>query len=281
MSGEKKGRKSERPVPELKKERDSFIHSFFKKGAQFTQDLVNENNRLRTRLSEVEAEGAQLRAQVKSDDAIRELLKKIDALEREKMGLLSQYQQVEAASNRVVGQYTEIESELANLANLYVASYQLHASLSFRATVRQMKELLEQLVGARTFAVYLATSDGKFLSPVVAEGIGKPGSIPIKADDGGIGETFCTAVGRIEGGELHQGSFENPVALVPMKVEDKVIGVLVIFTTLAQKTRFLQVDIELFKLFGAHAGTALVCARLFSDGDHRIPSFDGFFEIDM
>jgi hypothetical protein len=281
MSGEKKGRKSERPLPELKKERDTFIQTFFEKGAKFTQELLNENNRLRNRLAEVETEGAQLRAQVKSDDAIRELLKKIDALEREKMGLLSQFEQFEAASTRVVGQYTEIESELANLANLYVASYQMHASLSFRSTVRQLKELLEQLVGARSFAVYLTTSDGRFLSPVVAEGIGRPGSLPVKADDGGIGETFCTGVARIEGGDLSGGSFEKPVALVPMKVEDKVIGVLVIFTTLAQKTRFMQVDIELLKLFGAHAGVALVCARLFADGDHRIPSFDGFFEIDM
>jgi hypothetical protein len=281
MTADKKGRDSERPLPELKKERDSFIQTFFTKGAHFTQELVNENTRLRHRIGELEQETAKLRAQVASDDAIRDLLKKIEGLEREKGNLLSRFEQAEAASSRWVDQFTEVESELANFANLYVASHQLHASLSFRTTVRQIKELLEQLVGSRSFAVYLATSDGKALAPIVSEGMGKARRIPINPGDGGIGETFSTGISRIETGDLRgKGSLEHPVALVPIKMEDRVMGVFAIFATLEQKSRFLPVDFELFKLLGAHAAEALVCARLFADAGHQIPSFDSFFDPD-
>jgi hypothetical protein len=281
MTGDKKGRRSERPLPELKKERDSFVQTFFKQGAQFTQELVNENSRLRSRVGELEKETAKLKAQVASDDAMRELLKKINDLEKQKRNLLSRYEEAEAASSRWVDQYAEVESELANFANLYVASVQLHASLSFRTTVRQLKELLEQLVGAHSFAVYLARSDGKTLAPIVSERMGKPRIVPINPSDGGIGEIFATGVPRIEKGDLTSGSFENPVALVPIKLEDRVVGVFAIFSTLEQKTRFLPVDFELFKLMGAHAAEALVCACLYADADHQMPSFDPFFDPEL
>lgn len=278
MANDEKGRDSERPLPELKKERDSFIHTFFTKGAQFTQELVNENTRLRHRLGELEQEAAKLRAQIASDEAIRELLKKIEGLESEKGNLLSQFQQAEAASSRWVDQYTEVETELANFANLYVASHQLHASLSFRTTVRQMKELLEQLVGGRAFAVYLATADQKTFVPIVYEGLGKAKRIPINPNDGGLGEVFTTGMSRVETGDLSRGSPDHPLALVPMTHEHKVYGVFAMYQTLEQKPRFLPVDFELFKLLGAHAAGALVGAALFANAGQKIPSFDPFFD---
>ncbi|HMJ52768.1 MAG TPA: GAF domain-containing protein [Polyangiaceae bacterium] len=277
MTNDKKG-DSDLPLPELKKERDSFVHTFFTKGAQFTQELVNENTRLRHCLGELEQEATKLRAQIASDDAIRELLKTIDGLEREKGSLLSRYQQAEAASSRWVDQYTEVEGELANFANLYVASHQLHTSLSFRTTVRQIKELLEQLVGSRSFAVYLVTGDGKTLVPIVCEGMGKPRRIAVNPGDGGIGEAFSTGMSRVETGDLSLGSLDHPLALVPMTHEHKVLGVFVVYATLEQKPRFLPVDFELFKLLGAHAAGALVCACLFANAGHKIPSFDPFFD---
>jgi GAF domain-containing protein len=274
MTAENEGRAGETLSPELKKERDAFIQSFFQKGAQLTQDLVNENLRLRHRVAELEQNNAQLLAQVKSDDAIRELLKKIDLLEKEKAQLVSHYRKAEAESSRWVGEYAQIESELANFANLYVASHQLHSSLGLASTVRRIKELLEQLMGARVFAVYLATSDGRRLAPIVTHGFDRGEPIAIKPDDGGIGEVFTTGVARIEAGDLSRGSMETPLALVPMRTEDKVIGVLAVFSTLEQKPKFLPVDFELFKMLGEHAGGALIGARLFADAGQRIPNFD-------
>lgn len=280
MSSEKKGRaRSDRPPPELKKERDAFIETFFKKGAQLTEELLKENQRLRSTLAELEAENAKLRAQVASDDAIRELLRRIDGLEREKNELLSRYREAEAATSKFVDQYSEVESELANLANLYVASYQLHSSLSLRTTVRHIKELLGQLVGARAFAIFLATDDGRSLEPIASEGVGLADLAPVGADDGIIADVFATGVARIETGDLASGSRKHPLAVVPMTLEDKTLGVLAVFSTLEHKSRFLPVDFELFKLLGAHAGAALVCAKLFADAEKKVPGLSGFLDL--
>ena len=71
--------------------RTAFVSSFFKTGAEITEELVKENERLRAAARQLEAENTVLRTQLKSDDAIREALKKIDELEREKDSLLSQF----------------------------------------------------------------------------------------------------------------------------------------------------------------------------------------------
>src|SRR5580658_3243260 len=110
---------------DLRTQRTSFVSTFFKKGAELTDELLKENERLRTTARKLEADNAALRTQLRSDDAIREALKKIEELEREKDALLSQFSQAEAVTTRFTARYTEIEEELANLANVYVASYQL------------------------------------------------------------------------------------------------------------------------------------------------------------
>ncbi len=281
MASDQDGTRGVDVITNLQQERDSFIQNLFKKGAQFTHELLAENTRLSMRVAELESENAQLRSQVASSDAIRELLRKIEGLECERATLVSQYEKAAAASVRWVDQYSELESELANLANLYVASFQLHSSLKLDVTTCQIRELLGQLVGARSFAVYVVDSERAELLPVIAEGVPKLARVPIQADDGGLGETFATGLARIEHGELANGSLEHPVALVPMTVEGQVIGVLAIFTTLPQKPRFLHVDFELFKFFGAHAGIALACTRLFAEAGDKLPSFDGLSHHDM
>src|SRR5580658_10957994 len=110
---------------DLRQQRTAFVSTFFKKGAEITDELVRDNERLRTMARKLEGENTALRTQLRSDDAIREALKKIDELEREKDALLSQFSQAEAVTTRFTARYTEIEEELANLANVYVASYQL------------------------------------------------------------------------------------------------------------------------------------------------------------
>jgi len=279
MSSEKKGRaRSDRPPIELKKERDAFLQNFFRKGAQLTSEVLEENRRLRKKIAEIEADNARLRAHVASDDAIRELLKKIEGLESEKQELLSRFLEAEEASSRAVDQYAEIEGELANLANLYVASAQLHASLDLRTTVQRIKELLNQLVGARSFAIYLASDDQRSIEAVAAEAVPVSHRSFAPREDGVLAEVLATGVARIEKGELGDGSFENPLAVVPLTIEGKTFGLIVVFATLPHKTRFLPVDFELFHLLGGQAGKALISAKLFADAEKRMPDLSGLVE---
>src|SRR4051812_31779454 len=102
---------SDRPPEDLKKERDAFIQQFFRKGAQFTEELLKENERLRAHITELEQENRKLRAHLASDEAIRELLHKIEDLEREKLALLGSFARAEAVKDNFTQMYQEVEGE--------------------------------------------------------------------------------------------------------------------------------------------------------------------------
>jgi hypothetical protein len=264
---EKKGRtesrKSDRPeqvvAAELKEKRDAFLQTFFKRGAELTDELLGENGRLRDKIGRLEMENATLKTQLASDNAIRELLKKIEELEREKARLLSTVHEQEEISNR----FSEIEAELESFANLYVASFQLHSTLGVRAVVRNVKELLGQLVGVRQLALYFVDDAERRLYPIASDGI-ELGSLPSiglgfeETRRGGgpvldpvaavVERTYLTGVPHIAEGEM----LASPQACIPQ--------------------RFITVDRELFKLVGAHAGGALVAAHYWGLAEGRLPS---------
>ena len=75
------------PMPSVNA-RDDFLKSFFRKGAKLAEELVRERETYKQSLSALEDENARLRAQVASDDAIRDLLRKIEQLEVEKEHIL-------------------------------------------------------------------------------------------------------------------------------------------------------------------------------------------------
>src|SRR5690349_14007010 len=140
------GSHSDAPSHDLSQERDQVLRTF-SKGAQLSREFVEEYEALQRQLQSLQAENGRLRAAIEADDAIRELLRKIEALEAEKRELLSHYRKVEEVSSEFNARFHEMEDDFANLANLFVASSSLHSSLSPRAVTRRLKEVLEQLVG--------------------------------------------------------------------------------------------------------------------------------------
>jgi hypothetical protein len=265
------------PVDDLKKERDAFIQQFFRKGAQLTEELLKENERLREKVSELEGENGKLVAHLASDTAIRDLLRKIDHLEKEKQDLLSRHARVQADTTRIDIDYHEVEGELANLANLYVAATQLHSARTVRTCIRNLKELLAQFVGAAEFAVYLVSDDKTELWAIASEGVNPDAIARVPLDSGPLGEAYRS--GRLHtgsGSDTSKGTFADPAAIIPMQLDGRTVGIIAIFGTLPQKTEFINVDNELFKLLGAQAAPALVNARLFADAGRKVPGVQAF-----
>jgi hypothetical protein len=285
------------PSSDQKIERDTFVHTFFKKGAEFTEELLRENDRLRGQLLELESENAALRTHLASDAAMRDLLHKIEHLEREKSQLMTHVREAEANSSRFFARYAEMEEELSNLAHLYVASYQLHSTLRLREVLRHLKELLAQLVGSRAHAFYMQDPVRRELVPIASDGIAL-GGLPRLAiapgsrseEDRGaqdatgelVERTFLTGVAHIEEGDLSgaRALGDRPAACVPMRIDDTVVGVIVIYSLLDQKPQFMPVDYALFKMLGAHAATALMGALLFADSDGQFPGLDAIRRVE-
>ncbi len=278
---DKKGRgarRSDRPpaADALKEKRDAFLHTFFKRGAELTDEIVHDNRRLREELAKLEAENTELKTQLASDRAIRDLLTKIEHLEREKARLLSTVRESEEITGRITNRFSEVESELESFANLYVASFQLHLTPDVGAVVRHIKELLEQLVGARSLAVYFVDEPRRCLEAVATAGVdaGSVPTIPLhEGQPGGevqaaVERAFLTGVARVAEGE----NPPRPAACVPLILGERSLGVIVIYDLLEQKRRFVTVDRELFKLLGAHAAAAIVGAFHFHKSGERIPT---------
>ncbi len=275
----RRANQSDSPPPDLKKQRDEFLQSF-SRSARMTEQLVQDYEKLAERVVQLEAENASLRAKVEADDAIRDLLRKIDDLEREKTDLISRYTEAKRTYSGLSERVASFEEEFSNLANLFVASNQLHSSLSPRRVVRRIKEVLAQLVGAERYGVYLVSADGASLSPIASEGVPSDALSPLPTDIGRVAEVLRTGTAYVdEEVDTSQGSLEAPPAIIPLKLDDEAVGVICVFATLAQKTRFVTIDFELFKLLGQHAAGALICASLLAENSHQRPNLEAFIDL--
>jgi GAF domain-containing protein len=280
MAG-KKARSNRRGEPataikegDLKQKRDAFLHTFFKRGAALTEELVGENRRLRSQMEALEEESASLKTQLASDRAMRDLLKKIELLEREKARLLSTVHDQADMTDR----FAEVESELESFANLYVASSQLHASLQVRAVVRNVRELLLQLVGVRSLAIYFVDDAERHLVPIASDGVevATLPKIPLRhaappdALSAAIERTFLTGVAHVTDGQTGV----TPAACIPLEYGGRIIGAIVVYALLGHKKGFVAVDRELLKLLETQAGGAIVSAFLCEHADSLLPSPD-------
>ena len=269
------------PPPDLLKERDEVLQSF-NRGARLTEQFMTEYTRMRERVMELESDNMKLRVQLEADDAMARLLFQVEKLERERSELLVRTEKAEKAQNKVDERFAEAETEFASLANLYVASNQLHSSLTPRGVVRRIKEILAQLVGAESYAVYLLSGDGKELVPIASEGVpgGSLGAMSLQESP--MGKVVQGGKSAIDDERASNVlNLENPPAIIPLVIDDSSVGAISIFATLHQKARFSATDFELFRLLGHHAATALVGATLFDRMGRKLPGAESFMDLSV
>ena len=93
------------------------------------------------------------------------------------------------------------------------------------------------------------------------------------AIDDPIGEVLRSGRPVFATGRFHPRPVSAPpVIAAPLKIDDKVVGVISVWELLAQKSGLVDVDFELFNLLGDHAGSALQSAKLNSELEGRPPA---------
>jgi nitrate/nitrite-specific signal transduction histidine kinase len=253
-----------------------FIETFFKRGAEFTEELMRENEKLRYRVVQLEEER---RLVAESADkahphagALRELVARIEHLENEREQLLSRFAGVEKESRDFSDRYHDIERENNNLANLYVASFQLHSTLDLREVTQIILEILLNFVGAKTFAIQLLDEEHKRLRSLAAEGVERARVPEYAVGEGRVGQVISSAEAWFDHARLRgRADLERPMIVVPLKIREKVVGCIIIWDLLAQKTALADVDYELFNLLAAHAASALQGAFLAAELKGKTP----------
>ena len=274
---ERRAGPSERPPAALLRERDAFIQQFFRKGAELTEQLFKENERLRVELEAVETENARLRAHVANDDAIRALLRKVEELEREKVELLGRAARPEPRAADFAPRFEEVERELANFASLYVATAGLHAAETVGVALRSVGELMTQLLGAEAYALYFVADEGDELVAILTAGVDPAAVARVPVGTGPIGRAFLTGeISHATDRDVSRLSLEEPVAVVPLSLGGRVHGVAAVFATLPHKAAFVPSDEDLLRLLSEQAARALVDARLFDDAGRVAPPLRAF-----
>ena len=72
---------------------------------------------------------------------------------------------------------------------------------------------------------------------------------------------------------IAEGEDVTPAACIPLQLEDRIVGVIVVYTLLEHKKRFVTMDRELLKLLMRHAGAAVSSALyLWGDAGGRLTS---------
>jgi transcriptional regulator with GAF, ATPase, and Fis domain len=272
----------EKPEPsaDLSKKTREFL-DIFRKGEEFTQDLLKENERLRYRIVQHEEETKTVKKGAEGGH-VSELQETLKQLEEEKRALFDRFKEVEAENKDFATKYIEVEEENNNLANLYVASYQLHSTLDFIEVLRILQEIVINLVGSDRFAIMVLDEVTNELTAVASEGMDEKRIKKVKVGEGVIGDVAKTGESYfepdVEG--FNPAPEMDPLVCIPLKIKDRIIGVLAIFSLLEQKSKKLsRVDYELFSMLGGHAATAIFSSKLYSVSERKLSTIQGFIDL--
>ena len=251
----------------------------FNKGKEFTEELLRENQRLRYRVLSLENEAAS-----GPSDEVARLREQLAHLTDENRRIQQRFREVEEENKDFANRYIEIEEQNNNLANLYVASYQLHSTLDFREVIQIVQEIIINLIGAESFAILLLDEKTNELKAIAYEGEdARPGvdTISTRLGEGVLGTVAKTGESYyinqdVEGSAI---SIDKPLAAVPLKIKEHVIGLIVIYRLLQQKDAFSAVDYELFSLLAAHAATAIFSSKLYSQSERKLNTIQSFLDL--
>jgi hypothetical protein len=252
---------------------------------QYTQGLLRENEKLRAMATTLESDKRRLELEIIEARVVlqqkEELRRAAETFEAARMEALMQlekarhdcgvatmelerlrarFDDVEQENEKYAAQYHQIELHSSNLSNLYVASYQLHASVERDTVLSTIQEIVVNLIGSEEVAIFeFHEKTGEFRL-ASSFGVEQSRLKNFKAGSGPIGS-------RLLGGEVFvndhvAGGEDKLTACVPLRIGDRVTGAILVFRLLEHKQALQPVDHELFELLGIHASTALYCANL-------------------
>ena len=265
---------------DLSRKAEEFM-GIFKKGMEFTHELLKENERLRYKIVMQEEGLKSTQKQVSALEVVK-LKQTIAQLEEEKIALLNRYRESEEENKDFASRYLEVQEENNNLANLYVASYQLHSTLDFKEVLRIMSEIIINLIGSDCFAILLLEDSFQVLSPVASEGFREGELSPVRVGEGIIGTVAKTGESYFEPNleHIHPMSVFHPIVCIPFKIKEHTIGAIALFTLLEQKRRTLtRMDHELFSMLAGHAATAVFSAKLYAQSERKLSTIQGFIDL--
>ncbi len=185
----------------------------------------------------------------------------------------------ESDVRELASRLVESEHQVGRLMNLYVAAYQLHASLEPDEVQAAIAEIAINLLGAERF-VLLLRRDAEEGCEVALEG-GMEGERSGLWAGGGYAGGDPMVDATLRDGVLRLGPApgSDAQAAVPLRVQGAVVGALVVLKLLDQKPQLRAEDRDLLDLLSVHAASALFAARLFAAQDRKLRTLESLVKL--
>jgi hypothetical protein len=170
------------------------------------------------------------------------------------------------------------ESQANRLTTLYVATYQLHATLDPDAVTATIADIAINLLGAEVFALLLKDGSAEGFVVAISEGTIELGTERAGTRYSGGDPLVDRAVA--DGAPTFGPATDSPlVAAIPLASQGNVVGILVIRKMLDHHTARLEEDRELIDLLAAHAASALLAARAYAARDRKVRTLESLIRL--
>lgn len=244
----------------------------------FTQNLLKENDRLRLMVAGLKAGQDTLsETRKKPEDMLGSLEERYEFIVTENNRLQQELEHIkeeitkaDSESQDYHTRYSELEQQNEMLANLYVTISRLHSTLKFNEVIEIIKEIIINLVGSESFAIYWFDEPGRQLCFIGGESEIVPPTQTIPIGQNIISKSAQTGEIYISMSETPN---QEPMACIPLKSINRVLGVIVIYHLLAHKTAFSQTDFELFSMMADHAANAMVSSMIFAQTHQELNNY--------
>ena len=252
---------------------------------QYTQGLLRENEKLRSMTTALESDKRRLELEIiearvvlQQKEELRQAAEAFEAARAEALTQLdrarrdcdaanvelerlrARFDDVEQENEKYAAQYHQIEVHSSNLSNLYVASYQLHASVDRETVLQTVQEIVVNLIGSEEVAIFELDGATEEFRLASSFGVEQSRLKNFKAGRGPIGQRLLS--GEVFINDHVSGGEDKLTACVPLRIGETIIGAILVFRLLEHKQELQAVDHELFELLAIHAATALYCANL-------------------
>ena len=200
------------------------------------------------------------------DDRVAELERRLATAESD----------VKELASRLV----DSEHQGGRLMNLYVATYQLHATLDPAEVQATIAEIAINLLGAEQFVLLLRRDEeGGGYEIALIEGMYDGVTPPYDVETYTGGDPMVDAT--LKDGVLRLGPTAESQALaaVPLRVQNDIVGALVLLKLLDHKPILRAEDRDLLDLLSAHAASAIFAARLFATKDRKLRTLESLVKL--
>jgi GAF domain-containing protein len=200
-----------------------------------------------------------------SDERVQELERRLSTAESD----------VKELASRLV----DSEHQGGRLMNLYVATYQLHATLDPAEVQATIAEIAINLLGAEQFILLLRKDDAPDYEIALIEGMYDGALAPYDGESYAGGDPMVDVT--LKDGVLRLGPTAESQALaaVPLRVQNEIVGALVLLKLLDHKPILRAEDRDLLDLLSAHAASAMFAARLFATKDRKLRTLESLVKL--